>query len=281
MKTLPNGDSSEMRILVGVLESARTAAQGDSSQFSGWPREVSAAGMDIQGCIRSAVNHAHHILGEAQGEELAEAIILAECAWCLRMIEPEITGLLNDSYASLEIWAESAERAVPDARCCELLAEYRTETPLDAEYRLGVIGVPLSRAELSHAVAIPRSRPLRIGAGERIIEEEPMAMLDDGHPTPRLISRFESRSGSLSVPGHGTLSAESQLDHWWGVRLILEGIQGGVIESVRLGTLTLRIHPDDSELWEASLNPLPLSSRLRLLALDFSIRLKDGTHLLL
>ena len=46
MKTLPNGDSSEMRILVGVLESARTAAQGDSSQFSGWPREVSAAGMD-------------------------------------------------------------------------------------------------------------------------------------------------------------------------------------------------------------------------------------------
>ena len=155
------------------------------------------------------------------------------------------------------------------------------EQPLGDEYRLGIISVPLSQTDLAHAATVTRSLPIRIGTGERETEDEPMAMLDDGHPTPRLISRFESRSGSLNVPGHGVLSAESQLDYWWGVRLILEGIQGAWIESVRLGTITLRVHPNDSELWEVSLSPLPLSSRLRLLALDISIRLKDGTHLLL
>ena len=281
MMTASNGNSSEMDMLAQVLMSARSAAQGDSSDFSTWPRIVSRAGVDIQACIQLAATQAHHILGEAEGEELAEAIILAECAWCMRLIEPQLTGLLADTYPSLELWAESAERAVPDERCCELLEQYRDQNVLGAEFRLGIISVPLSRIELSHAAGLSRPSPLRIGTGERIVEEEPMAMLDDGHPTPRLISRFESRSGSLTVPGHGVLSAESQLDHWWGVRLILDGISGAGIDSVRLGTLTLRVHPDDSALWEASLSPLPLSSRLRLLALDISIRLNDGTHLLL
>jgi hypothetical protein len=197
------------------------------------------------------------------------------------MVEPEITRLLSEVYPALELWAESAEQSVPDAECCEILDQYRQDYVLDPEFRLGIVRTPIANTELVAAVAIPRTAPIRIGTGERVTDEQSMAMLDDGHPTPRLISRFESRSGSLDLPGRGVLSAESQLDHWWGIRLILDGIGGSLVDSVRLGTLTLRPHPDDSDLWEASLDPLPLASRLRLLALDISIRLKDGTHLLL
>jgi hypothetical protein len=108
-----------------------------------------------------------------------------------------------------------------------------------------------------------------------------MALLDGGHPTPRLIERFEARAGETTLEGGEALSVAAQLDHWWGVRVLLDGGATDLVEGVRLGSLALEQDARDNGLWKGTLSGLDLATRLRLLALDICVRVAGDRRFLL
>ena len=87
--------------------------------------------------------------------------------------------------------------------------------------------------------------------------------------------------GLESIDVDAGRGAQGELDEWWGVRLLLEGPVSAHVHSIRLGSMPLRRDPEDPELWSVRLHPLSLASRLRMIAMDFCIRLNDGTRLIL
>jgi hypothetical protein len=106
-------------------------------------------------------------------------------------------------------------------------------------------------------------------------------LLDGGYPTARLISRFEARVGETKLDGGEILLVETQLDQWWGVRVLLDGAAASLAEGVRIGPLALEQHESDAGLWQGSLGNLDLATRLRLLAVDICIRLSGDRRFLL
>lgn len=263
-----------------LLSSARLAALGDESRLRQWPKEAGKHGIDALAAIRETAQREHEAIERGDGN----AICRAEDAHCVWIMEPRTTNLLGEASRALELWARAAEDAVPDgADALETIKERKASVPLEPEFRLGIVAEPLDEEELRLCAALPRKAPSRIAPAQKTSPEDAsMAVLDGGHPTPRLINRFEARKGTikLDTPGE-TLHAAAELDHWWGVRVILDGDAAANAESVRLGTLRLTQHPDDEGVFQVSLGEMTLATKLRLLALDICIRMRDGGRLLL
>ena len=263
-----------------MLLSARLAAMGDQSRFLEWPRIATNTGVDVLAALGEAFGHAEPLLEAGDGD----AICQAEDVNCLRRIEPSSTGLLGAIDGVLDCWVQSALEAIPAAESLDILHARRESVPLGPEYRLPLISEPLIEEELLLCAGLPRPDPQRIGQRVRaeMPAEEEMALLDGGHPSERMISRFQSRSGELAVAGSGkVLKAVAQLDHWWGVQVFLDGEGAEDADAVRLGTLTLQRHPEDPSVFQGSLGRVDLANRLRLLGLDVCIAMRDGGRVLL
>ena len=263
-----------------LLASAQLAALGDSSCLREWPVRARAKGIDVLAAIREVSRREISLLEAGNGH----AICRAEDANCLLVLEPSTTGLLDAAGEALGCWVDAAECAIPDTGAIEILEARRATVPLQAEFRLAIVSEPLSEEELRLCAGLPRPAPQRIGSRQATAasEEEELALLDGGHPSERMIRRFQARSGELHLrDGGDDLQASTHLDHWWGVRVLLDGKAAFEAESVRLGTLTLERHPDDPGVFQGSLGSLNLANRLRLLGLDICIALRNGGRVLL
>ena len=272
--------SSPREFVLYLLKAARLAAFGDDSRLRQWPELASQESIDVLAAIRSVALEEEEALFKGN----AEAIARAEDAHCLFLLEPRTTCLLGEISDALKTWIHSAEQAVPDSEATELLCLRRDSVPLGYAFRLGIVAVPLQEDELYLCAGLPRVAPRRISrkTEDALLSEQEMAMLDDGHPSERMISRFQSRAGEVALDGSGKiLQAQPQLDHWWGLRVILDGDAAEEAESVRLGTLSLERHPEDLGVFQASLGNVNLATRLRLLGLDICIAMRDGGRLLL
>ena len=262
-----------------VLHAARLAALGDSSRLLQWPSAASAAKIDVLAAIRQAAQSERESLERSDGE----AISRAEDALCLRIMEPRTTNLLTEALPILDTWTLAAQQAVLGPEALEVVHHRRVSVPLDREFRLGIVAVPLDEEELRLCAALPWNAPTRISVPQELVANEPMeAFLDGGHPTPRLIERFESRKGEIQLTESAQIfQAAAELDHWWGVRVLVNGEKAMDAASVRLGTLTLARHPEDAGIFQASLHGMALATKLRLLTLDICIRMRDGGRLIL
>ena len=269
-------------LVIYLLRAARLSALGEPDRLLAWPGLATRAGLDAVASIREMAAAGQSVLdGVAEGD-LAQAIIDAEDAACLRIQEPKHTGLLSGLEEVLACWSDSAEHAVPDALVVESLERHAVVWPLPDDCRLAIVAEPIDGHDLELAARLPADPPIRISKhGAALIEEEELAMLDDGRPSRRLMDRFAAKRGGHELGSIGQIAARGELDEWWGVRLVLEGPVSAHVHSIRLGSMPLRRDADDSELWSVRLHPLSLASRLRMIAMDFCIRLNDGTRLIL
>ena len=269
-------------LAVHLLRAARLAAIGEPDRLLAWPGLATEAGLDAMASIREMAGAGQSVLDGVEEGDLAQAIIDAEDAGCLRIQEPRHTGLLSGIEEVLACWADSAERAIPDESVVERLESHALIWPLPDDCRLAIVAEPISGLDLELAAGLPADPPIRISKhGAALIKEEELALLDDGRPSRRLMDRFAAKRGGHELGSIGQITARGELDEWWGVRLLLEGAVSAHVHSVRLGSMPLRRDPEDPELWSVRLHPLSLASRLRMIAMDFCIRLNDGTRLIL
>ena len=265
-----------------LLRAARLAAGGDADCLLRWPKLAATAGLDAIAALRSCAMTGQAILDGAVEGDLAAAIIDAEDANCLRRLEPKHTDLLSSVSNIMACWSDAAEHAVPGPDVVEELTQYAEAWPLPADCRLGIVGEPIAVDELEFLAGLPKSAPIHIGddVASAVEDEEPV-LLDSGKPTRRLMERFSARRGTYGGDVFGRFSVKGELDEWWGVRLLLDGPASAHVQSVRLGTMALERDPQDPELWSVRLHPLSLANRLRMVAMEFCIRMNDGTRLIL
>ena len=267
---------------IHLLRSARLAAGGEVDCLLRWPKLAGSAGLDAIASLRSLAINGQAILdGQAEGD-LAQAIIDAEDANCLRVLEPKHTDLLSSASSILDSWSHAAEHAVPSREVVEELQQHAEAWPLPTECRLGIVSEPIARDDLKFLAGLPKAPPIRIAddVTAALVDEE-MALLDSGKPTRRLIDRFAQRTGTYGGDANGRFVVKGELDEWWGVRLLLDGPASAHVNSVRLGTMAMQRDPEDPELWSVRLHPLSLADRLRMVAMEFCIRMNDGTRLTL
>ena len=278
-----------------ILRAVRLAAVGDAEGFDQWPALASEIGVDVTASIRDAAMDGLETLGDARGERLAEAIIDAEDAACLRLIEPQRTNLLSDeSFARLLVlWVDAAEGVLTDEDAASVLDAHRTAWPLPATARLSVVETPLG--ELEHRLAAT-SIPPAVRLAPIFEHAEELATFDGGRPTDGMIRRFASRRGQGETPSGRSLSVEGTLDPHWQVTVWIKGTASALVRGVRIGTRALEIHPDfvpsadeegDAEgaqarprPWSVSLAGLPLDVRTRLICGDVAISTLDGGRFL-
>lgn len=280
LESHPPSTSGELAVY--LLRAARLSAMGEPDHLLAWPTLATEAGLDAMVSVRDMASAGQSVLDGVDEGDLVQAIIDAEDAGCLRIQEPLHTALLSGLEDVLLCWSAAAEHAMPDASEVEALESHAAAWPLPDDCRLPIVAEPIAGADLELVAGLPADPPIRINESRAaLIEEEPLAMLDDGRPSRRLMDRFAAKRGGHELDTIGRLSAQGELDEWWGVRLVLEGPVAAHVHSVRLGSLPLRRDPEDRELWSVRLHPLSLASRLRMIAMDFCIRLNDGTRLIL
>lgn len=278
-----------------MLRAVRLAAVGDPRGFDQWPTLASELGVDVTASIREAAMDGLETLDDARGERLAEAIIDAEDAACLRLIEPQRSKLLSDeSFARiLLLWVDAAEGVLTDEEAASVLDSHRSSWPVPAEARLSVIETPLG--ELDHRLAAT-SIPPAVRLAPVFEHAEELATFDGGRPTDGMIRRFASRRGRGETPSGRNLEVEGTLDPHWQVTVWIKGTASALVRGVRIGTRALEIHPDfvpsadgeaDSEAeqarprpWSVSLAGLPLDVRTRLVCGDVAISTLDGGRFL-
>jgi hypothetical protein len=282
-----------------LLRAVRLAAVGDPEGFDQWPALASELGIDVASSIRHAALDGLETLDDARGERLAEAVIDAEDAACLRLIEPRRTDLLIDEAFDriLLLWVDAAEGVLTDEDAASVLDSHRTSWAVPAEARLSVIETPLGALE--HRLgAVSPSRAIRLAPIFEHAEE--LAMFDGGRPTDGMIRRFAARRGRGETPSGRDLEVEGSLDPHWQITVWIRGTASALVRGVRIGTRALEIHPDfrssmdapdddgpdggndgPARPWSVSLAGLPLEVRTRLICGDVAISTVDGGRFLI
>jgi hypothetical protein len=278
--TMPKARSEAEGFAMSLLETAQECAAGRANWFSEWPQRAAAHTVDVVDGLFGVARRTQFAIDHAVGAELAVAIATAEQMRCFCVVEGETTSLLSDAHVMLTTVIDSAEASSLDAEACEALVERSIRVPLPLSARLSVVAVPLDAMDLALGINSKRTPAVRL-APAVVPDAMPMAMLDGGCPTPRLISRFEARAGEAEFGDGKTLAVATQLDQWWGVRVMLDGAAATHAEGVRIGPLALERHSDDHGLWQGSLRDFDLATQLRLLAVDICVRLSGDRRFLL
>ena len=282
-----------------LLRAVRLAAVGDPEGFDQWPALASELGIDVASSIRHAALDGLETLDDARGERLAEAVIDAEDASCLRLIEPRRTDLLADEAFDriLLLWVDAAEGVLTDEDAASVLDSHRISWPVPAEARLSVIETPLGALEHRLGGVSP-SPAIRLAP---IFEHaESSAMFDGGRPTDGMIRRFAARRGRGETPSGRDLEVEGSLDPHWQITVWIRGTASALVRGVRIGTRAMEIHPDfrssldaadddgsdggndgPARPWSVSLAGLPLEVRTRLICGDVAISTVDGGRFLI
>lgn len=278
--TMSNKRTEAEEFATSLLETAQECAGGRTNWFHEWPLRAASESIDVVEGLFGIACRTQCSIDHARGADLAAAIATAEQMRCFCRIEGTMTSLLGETHAMLETVIESAEAVALDVESCEILLVRAAKVPLPPSARLNVVAVPLDAMDLALGVKSSRSPAVRL-APVVVPDAMPMAMLDGGHPTARLISRFEARTGEAEFGGGKTLAVATQLDQWWGVRVMLDGALAEHAEGVRIGPLALEQHTLDHGLWQGSLRDFDLATQLRLLAVDICVRLTGDRRFLL
>jgi hypothetical protein len=273
-----SADAPEPHDFVGwLLRAARLAACGDTVPFLAWPGLATKLGIRVTDAIAEVAVTGIALLDESSGIPLGEAIADAEDASCLLMVEGELTGLLQDTTAWLQLWVGAAEEIPLDDLAFELVEQRRIGWPVPRAARLAIVATPLH--EIDFLVAARASRPATRLAP--VFDSAPeLAHFDGGKPSPRMLDRFNARGGRGVTPSGLDLEVRAVLDEWWGVFVRIEGTAIAAIRHVRLGTLPLEEVADQPGLWTAVIDRMPLEAILRILNGDIAVRTDDGGRFL-
>jgi hypothetical protein len=255
-------------------------------------------GIDAVEAIAEAARVGVRTLGDGAGDPLAEAIIDAEDAGCLRQMESRTTSLLPGLESIVDPWLQAAEEAVLDEDAAEVVREHADAYPLPEACRLPVVQTPLTDLEvLAAGASATWSKPIRLA--EVFEFEESMALFHDGRPTETMRRRFAERRGEGVTPADAVLRVLPQLDEFWAVVIRVTGDAARRVRSVRLGAWPLqRVDTLDSvaeSAWEAGdaadgadvavfetvLARLPFADRMRLIRSEIGITTDDGGRFLL
>jgi hypothetical protein len=286
-------ESRRLEFTAWWLLASRLAALGDDGPFCSWPSHARQLGIDAVEALQEAAAIGVAVLGDGAGEPLAEAIIDAEDAACLREAEARCTGLLPGLTPVIEAWLLAASAAIPDSDAAEIVREHAEAWPVPDSIRLPAVQTPLSDVEVLAAfVAAGPTRPIRLAP---VFEfEESAALFHDGRPSEAMQARFAERAGEGVTPSGALMRVLPRLDAYWCVAVEIVGEAARRVRSVRLGTWPLqRVDPgelgleDDGTtgepvvIFEATMAGHPLELRMRLVASDIGVTTDDGGRFLL
>ncbi|MFM1831798.1 MAG: hypothetical protein RLZZ461_114 [Planctomycetota bacterium] len=274
------------------LLASRLAALGEDEPFRTWPALAGQLEIDAVEALREAATTGITVLGDGAGEPLAEALIDAEDAACLREAESRCTGLLPGLAPVIEAWMLAASAAVLDADAAEIVREHAEAWPVPASIRLPAVQTPLSDVEVLAAFAL--GEPTRAMRLAPVFEfEEAAALFHDGRPSEAMQARFAERAGDGVTPSGAMIRVLPRLDAYWCVAVEIVGEAARRVRTVRLGTWPLqRVDPrelglDDETggepvvIFEAAMAAQPLDLRMRLVASDIGVTTDDGGRFLL
>ncbi len=285
-------ESRRLEFTAWWLRASRLTALGDDEPFRTWPARAGQLEIDAVEALREAAAAGVAVLGDGAGEPLAEAMIDAEDAACLREAEARCTGLLPELAPVIDAWLLAASAAILDPDAAEIVREHAAAWPVPDSIRLPAVQTPLSDVEVLAAFAM--SEPTRAMRLAPVFEfEEAAALFHDGSPSEAMQARFAERAGDGVTPSGAMIRVLPRLDAYWCVAVEIVGEAARRVRTVRLGTWPLqRVDPrelglaDDAEgepvaIFETTMAGQPLDLRMRLVASDIGVTTDDGGRFLL
>ncbi len=260
-----------------IASASRLAGVGKRGQLVRWRELVRPFG---QSCGQALIRRAKaglDALQQAQGQQLADAVIAAQDFACFLAIEGEL--LPPDVRDQLGAWIEETEYTPLDEQAVSGLELFLDEYPLLEEYRLAAIDAPMSTFDQEMLIAGASPRPIIHGQWPAQHSVE-LQRLDDPEPPVELMASFECLEQEFPVGSLGTMLISRRLHPGWKVLFDVASDDGSVPEValLRLGLLPGR--PTTTRgLWVVDLHMLDRQKQEEVLRQPLVINFRNGPRL--
>ena len=272
-------------------QAARLAAMGDGSQLERAVVLVRQHRIPAEKFIVAGCQKGRRKLEEAQGRDLAAAILDAQDFFCFLLFadesDPKWAGLKEmvtpEVRTQLEVLTEDANNSPLDDDAVEALEEFGRQWDLPEDYRLAVVACPLTEWQMGLALAARHSSPPQqvqikpLPSGNAVLTDfQNVLAAYSGSPTDGLMQTV-ARDGTIELC-HCRYNFVRRLHDNWQVVFEIEDDSGQPppISSARIGRLVALPDESDPAAWIVDMSRATPNERQSALEGGLSLVMTNG-----